>query len=128
MSEIWKPVPGFEGRYEVSDHGNVYRVRRERVRGGLAKQHITRGYYYVYLEGQSFRVHRLVLRAFVGEPQPGQVGCHNNGDPLDNRLENLRWDSVPANIADAMRHGTWNSERRLAHLQKMNEARHDRAR
>jgi hypothetical protein len=32
--------------------------------------------------------------------------CHNNGDPADNRLENLRWDTHITNYRDAVRHGT----------------------
>jgi len=32
--------------------------------------------------------------------------CHNNGDPGDNRLENLRWDTYSANALDKRKHGT----------------------
>lgn len=52
-------------------------------------------------------VHRLVLEAFVGPAPEGMEGCHNNGDPWDNRLENLRWDTHQANMADAAAHGTF---------------------
>lgn len=31
--------------------------------------------------------------------------CHNNGDPFDNHLSNLRWDTRKANAADSVRHG-----------------------
>ena len=50
-------------------------------------------------------VHRLVLLAFRGEPKIGEVACHNNGDPKDCRLENLRWDSYSANVEDCRKHG-----------------------
>jgi hypothetical protein len=50
-------------------------------------------------------LHRLILLAFVGEPPPGYECCHNNDDPSDNRLENLRWDTRTQNIQDAIRHG-----------------------
>jgi hypothetical protein len=50
--------------------------------------------------------HRLVLVTFVGEPKPGQIACHYNGDPLDNRVENLRWDTHAANTEDSRRLGT----------------------
>ncbi len=52
-------------------------------------------------------VHRLVLEAFVGPCPPGMEGCHNNGDPWDNQLSNLRWDTHKNNMADAMSHGTF---------------------
>lgn len=52
-----------------------------------------------------FLVHRLVLLAFVGPCPEGMECCHNDGDPLNNRLDNLRWDTRSANIADAIKHG-----------------------
>lgn len=51
-------------------------------------------------------VHQLILFAFVG-PRPGRMeACHNNGNPSDNRVENLRWDTTSENQKDAVRHGT----------------------
>lgn len=35
--------------------------------------------------------------------------CHNNGDRIDNRAENLRYDTQSENIWDARRHGTWSA-------------------
>ena len=50
-------------------------------------------------------VHVLVLEAFVGPRPPGMDGCHYDGDPSNNTLANLRWDTRKANAADAIRHG-----------------------
>jgi hypothetical protein len=55
----------------------------------------------------SHYVHRLVLQAFVGPNPEGTVCCHNDGDPSNNRLNNLRWDTYRANEQDKLRHGTW---------------------
>ena len=52
-------------------------------------------------------VHTLVLSAFVGSRPEGMHACHGNGNKLDNRLENLRWDTVSANALDRVRHGTF---------------------
>jgi hypothetical protein len=50
-------------------------------------------------------VHKLVLEAFTGQPRPeGMVCCHVNGNPSDNRLENLRWGTLRDNAADKRRH------------------------
>lgn len=53
-----------------------------------------------------FYIHRLVLKAFIGLPPAGMQACHNDGDPANNRLENLRWDTCKSNAADKVRHGT----------------------
>jgi hypothetical protein len=54
-------------------------------------------------------VHRLVLDAFVGPAPAGAVAAHADGDTADNRLVNLRWDTVTGNLADKARHGTHGS-------------------
>lgn len=115
VAEMWKPVPGFEGDYEVSDQGNVRSVDREIVtRAGvrkLAKGKIiapnTRGhqraYLYVCLWKNRRRttqyVHRLVLLAFVGPPGEGEEASHEpNPDTFDCRLCNLKWRTRQGNL------------------------------
>ena len=51
-------------------------------------------------------IHRLVLEAFVGPCAPGLICCHNDGDPTNNRVENLRWDTYQSNSDDMLLHGT----------------------
>lgn len=110
-SEFWKPVPGYEGMYEVSDLGNVRALRRtsyqgsvqRTLRGGkLAAFRNTDGYLLVRLFrdgiGKNERVNRLVARAFLGEPQSGQQVNHINGDRRDNRLVNLEWVTPTENM------------------------------
>jgi Trp operon repressor len=56
-----------------------------------------------------------VLRAFRGEPREGEETRHLNGDPSDNRLDNLAWGTKKENSADQIRHGTTNrGERHVA--------------
>lgn len=51
-------------------------------------------------------VHRLVLMAFVGVCPDGCWGLHNDGNPDNNALSNLRWDTPLANQLDRFKHGT----------------------
>lgn len=51
-------------------------------------------------------IHRLVLEVFVGPCPEGMVACHNDGNPRNNALSNLRWDTREANMRDRDRHGT----------------------
>lgn len=122
MTEQWRAAPGYEGLYEVSDLGRIRSLDRmvmtcggghRLARGVLMnprKRHNNDDRYQAHLSSagkrRTYFVHRLVLLAFTGEPQPGQEACHWNGDASDNRLANLRWDSHAANMADMKRHGT----------------------
>lgn len=123
--ELWLPVVGYEGSYEVSNKG---RVRRLAIRVPVSMRHpdgptkvmpgrllravtTPQGYLRVHLyrDGTSRRkgVHRLVCEAFRGSSEnPGMVTRHLNGDPSDNRAENLAWGSAAENMADAIAHGT----------------------
>ena len=50
-------------------------------------------------------VHRMILEAFVGKRSPGKVCRHLDGDPTNNRVDNLCWGSHSENMADRDRHG-----------------------
>jgi len=116
-AELWQPICGFDGRYEVSDQGNV-RSWTKHKRGALLKQSPgPGGYLTVGLadpKGVSHtqRVHRLVLEAFAGPPEIDQVCRHLDGNCRNNRLSNLRWGTQSENIRDAVMHGTQNNARK----------------
>lgn len=99
MSE-WKPIVGYDGRYEVSNSGNV----RETVSGGyreVGQWPNNQGYMIVRLSGPrtQARVHRLVAQAFVSNPQNKPCINHINCDRADNRHANLEWCTQSENIA-----------------------------
>lgn len=116
-AEGWRPVVGHEGRYEVSDLGHVRSLdritpqhghrRRGRTLAGSPNQsgHLQVGLWVGPRRHQAL-IHRLVLMAFVGPPPDGMEACHNDGNPTNNSLENLRWDTRSANRYDSVRHGT----------------------
>lgn len=115
--EEWRPVPGFEGAYEVSDRGRVRSLDRivtdksgikQRRQGRILALTADRGGYLSVRLGRAktVKVHRLVLGAFVGPAPEGQECCHNDGNPANNHLGNLRWGSRSENALDRVRHGT----------------------
>jgi len=119
QEETWKPVVGWEGLYEVSDRGRVRSVDRTivnkvgrtyRYKGRVLKLKPERGYWRIQLnrngEGSYFFVHRLVLAAFVDPCPDGMETRHLNGDPADNRLENLQYGTKSENNLDRVKHGT----------------------
>lgn len=117
-NETWKPIVGMEGSYEVSDHGRVRSLDRtvrtkrgpRRVSGRILVPTLCRGYPRVCICSDGVNrteyVHRLVMAAFVGPCPAGMEVCHNNGDPADSRMENLRYGSCSENRFDQQRHGT----------------------
>ena len=117
--ENWRPIPGYEGAYEVSDLGKVRSLSREVYAGqGRTRRHAGRslsvwtGDHYskvrLKLDGQGTtkNVHTLVALAFLGPCPDGMEVCHNNGRHHDNRASNLRYDTHSANQRDSVRLGT----------------------
>lgn len=95
MDEQWRPVPGYQGWYEVSDLGNVYSLARAAAHGGLLRPQVsTTGYHFVrlckYGRVRAVPVGRLVLLAFSG-PARGRRARHGPGGRLDDRVVNLHW-------------------------------------
>ncbi len=112
--ETWRPIPGFVGKYEVSNLGRVRSfVRGPRLLSTWTEK--TFGYKKVRIGGRGHNsryVHQFVLEAFAGPRPDGMVARHLNGDPTDNRPENLAWGTQSENMADAVRHGTHYEARR----------------
>lgn len=101
-----KPIPGYEGRYSVSDDGRVF----SHISNRELKPKIDRyGYKAVALsKGGKMRhltVHRIVAITFIPNPLSKKCVNHINEIKTDNRLENLEWVTVKEND----NHGTRNS-------------------
>lgn len=121
LEERWVPVARYEGFYEVSDGGRVRSLDRttqtrdgklRRDRGVVLRAAIgTNKHMSVVLSRNSvreqFQVHRLVALAFCPGYHPQLEVCHNDGDPVNNNAENLRWDTHSSNVLDSVRHGTY---------------------
>jgi hypothetical protein len=109
-------VPGFS-MYEASSEGRVRSWLESEHHGPvprvLAQSGRADGSKYLQLEAKgddgrrtTLSVHRTVLLAFTGEPGAGQECCHCDGNPRNNKPENLRWDTRGGNAADRDAHGT----------------------
>ena len=126
MQEVWKAIPGYEGRYEVSDQGRVRSLDRytklptrwgvvalKKQPGKVLSAYVNTfrgGYRQVNLrfdgKQRMHRIARLVLFAFVGPAPENYEACHCDGQPTNDILSNLRWDSRSANQKDRVLHGT----------------------
>lgn len=114
-TEVWKPITHHEGAYEVSSHGRVRSLTRE-VDSGLgwgyekpgrilkASKYSRLLYLRVQLPKQTgdakrklHLVHRLVAKAFIPNPESLPTVNHKDGDPSNNKVENLEWMSYSDN-------------------------------
>ena len=93
MEEIWKDIEGYEGKYKVSNLGNVKSFVRDKngklLLGGRSGKY--RNYYSVRLCGRCFKVHRLVAAAFIPNPNNLPLVNHKDENGLNNCVENLEW-------------------------------------
>lgn len=99
MKEIWKPIPSYEGLYEISNLGRVKSFYRKRIlkpvteRTGynqvtLVKQHKKKKHY----------IHRLVAINFISKIEGCEEINHKDGNKSNNVINNLEWCNRQYNI------------------------------
>jgi hypothetical protein len=121
-AELWRDIPGYEGAYQVSILGNVRSLTREITQKGRWGKYFTR-----ILKGKNLRpgqynksghvsvvlgrgtngmqVHKLVMITFVGERPANADIRHLDGNPKNNRLDNLAYGTRTENILDVFEQG-----------------------
>jgi hypothetical protein len=120
IEELWKPVVGYEGYYEISNLGNVRSVDRI-INGGrwgfmnlvgvpIKPKYRKDNHVSVKLHKDGKRTTHhlasLLLEAFVCPRPEGMQACHNDGNGHNKDLSNLCWDTAKGNALDRIKHGT----------------------
>ena len=121
--ESWRAIPGFEGLYEISDAGRVRSLRFRNKQTDKPRLKVLRPasapskYARVCLRKggrtYTYTIHRLVLISFTGVLLEGHDVAHLNGQPLDNRLENLVWATRSENELQKSLQGRWRRDSKL---------------
>ena len=140
MEEIWRAIPGYEGIYEASNFGRIrtvdgkitssarypVRVWKQRIlkpkiytrKSGLHEQRVS-----LWKDGteQTFLVSRLVAMSFLDIPFDKLTVNHLNGDPMDNRIENLEWCTIKENVQHGFRTGLYRASQKPVILCKVDD-------
>lgn len=108
MEEIWKPIKGFEGLYEISSRGRLKSYKKT-PKGQILKLHNKKGdYFKVSLQGKgkhnrSVSVHRLVAEHFLPNPHNLPQVNHIDGNKQNNMADNLEWCTPTQNVRHSLK-------------------------
>jgi hypothetical protein len=141
MEEIWKPVPNYEGYYEASSNGLVRSVERVVIlknkkgqdrpclfKGKVLKpcekiyknkvNAMTRKQVVLSKDGKTrtFDVHKVIAMTFLENPNNYDTINHKDGNPHNNKAENLEWVSRADNIRHAFKNALIHTMKPIAML------------
>ena len=114
MKNDWRPVYGFEGRYEINSDGdvrNIQCINKDGTYYVLKPRVSDTGYVMVSLtkpgsrRSKNKKLHRLLMLSFVGPDPDRPVVNHKDGNKLNNDLSNLEWTTSSENNIHAIRTG-----------------------
>lgn len=115
--EIFKDVPGYEGYYTASNHGNI-----KNKKGQLIKPHITGSSKYPMVTlkkdgvGKRTTVHRIIAITFIPNPHDLPEVNHKDRNRSNNHSSNLEWVSHRDNVRHAFKNGVKSGSRKAVRL------------
>lgn len=112
IEEIWKDIPEYEGRYIVSNIGNIKSVKyysKCSYSKNLKGRKTSKGYLRVQLcknsKNKDFYIHRVVAVVFLPNPLGLKEVNHIDFDKSNNAISNLEWTTHAKNMAHAHKNG-----------------------
>lgn len=118
MMEVWKDIPGYDGRYQISSYGRVRRTEKwnpiKRIYVPLTEPEMLtptgngHGYMIICLRDYSHRknhyIHRLVAEAFIPVVEGKNHVNHIDYDRSNNIVDNLEWVDRKENVQHSLCH------------------------
>lgn len=122
-NEIWKPIMGYEGLYEVSNKGRIKSVLGSNIQGGgkiFSRKSKSYVVVLLYKDGKrkGYRACRLVAKAFLTNPGNLPQVNHKNGIKNDDNVDNLEWCTQSQNLKHAYDMGLLKTQFKLADFMK----------
>ena len=112
--EKWKDIKGFEGIYQVSNKGNIRSLdrtviysdgRKANFKGKEMSISDKTDYPLCKMNNKTYKIHRLVAKAFIPNPKNKAEINHKDGDKHNNDVLNLEWVTREENIQHAFANG-----------------------
>lgn len=107
--EIWKEIEGYNGHYQVSNHGRIKSFKRNANGDILKTPANNRGYSQAYLclpgIEKSYNAHVIVAKTFLANPHSKPCVNHIDGNKRNNHINNLEWVTHKENTAHAFATG-----------------------
>ena len=102
LNELWKDIEGYEGLYKVSNFGNILSFKQFDSGKLMSPSKDKDGYYQIGFrnvlgERKWFRVHRLVAKAFIENPNNYDYINHKDNNTSNNKVDNLEWCTIEYN-------------------------------
>ena len=94
--ETWKEIEWTNGDYFVSDFGRVLSLCNNEAR--VLKPYNCNGYLCVSISNKDRKIHQLVARAFIPNPEAKPIIHHIDGNKQNNNVSNLMWATHKENI------------------------------
>lgn len=103
MLEIWKPIPNYEGLYEISNFGKVKSFYSKRILKPVVESTVYNQVTLVKDNKKKYYVHRLVANSFIYKPDNYNEVNHKDGNKSNNTVTNLEWCNRKYNIEHSIK-------------------------
>jgi len=99
-----KKIPGHE-MYSATEDGQIWSHHSNKFLKQSPKNQY--GHLAVWVDGETIHTHTLMLETYIGPRPKGMVGCHLDGNRINNKKSNLAYATTKENMRHKQIHGTW---------------------